>query len=297
MGQRRSVFNDRDGTYDWHAYRKYFIPSKCPSQADNAQGYDCTVHMSEEVQDASLTVPRVVMYAVASNAVMLLIVGITYIFCLGDLESVLNTPTYQPVIQVFYNATKSKAGTTVMVSVLIIIFVSACVGQVATASRQMWSFARDRGEVEVTICTLLLLYTDYGFLRGRSARIQIPRASSARLEHPHYCDYRFRHHHIVTVVDQHWSVPPRLQNLRRSQADILPPGSYAAFNAFNSLGTTSLLFSYNITIGCLIWRRLYGQPLPARRWSLGKYGMPLNIVSGKYPRVTTCSACDIYLPV
>ena len=64
-----------------------------------------------------------------------------------------------------------------------------------------------------------------------------------------------------------------------SQADITHLGSYAAFNAFNSLGTVSLLFSYNITIGCLIWRRLCGNPLPARRWSLGEYGMPLNIVS------------------
>lgn len=102
--------------------------------------------MSEEVQDASATVPKVVMWAVGANAAMLLVVGITYVFCIGNLEQVLATPTYQPVIQVFYNATKSKAGTTIMVAVLIIIFLAACIGQVATASRQMWSFARDGGE-------------------------------------------------------------------------------------------------------------------------------------------------------
>lgn len=56
-------------------------------------------------------------------------------------------------------------------------------------------------------------------------------------------------------------------------------GSYTAFNAFNSLGTVSILFSYNITIGCLIWRRLFGQPLPTRRWSLGQYGLPINCIS------------------
>jgi len=102
--------------------------------------------MSEEVQDASSTIPNVIIYAVASNALMLLIVGITYIFCLGDLDSVLDTATGQPSIQVFYNATQSRAGTTVMVAVIIVILLSACVGQVATASRQMWSFARDRGK-------------------------------------------------------------------------------------------------------------------------------------------------------
>jgi choline transport protein len=56
-------------------------------------------------------------------------------------------------------------------------------------------------------------------------------------------------------------------------------GSQTAFNAFNSLGTVSILFSYAITIGCLIWRRLCGAPLPASRWSLGRAGLPLNIIS------------------
>ena len=55
-------------------------------------------------------------------------------------------------------------------------------------------------------------------------------------------------------------------------------GSYTAFNAFNSLGTVSILFSYNITIGCLIWRRFFGEPLPHRRWSLGaRLGLVVNI--------------------
>ena len=108
-------------------------------------GYDCSIHMSEETQDASKTIPNVIVWAVAGNAVLLLLVGISYIFCLGDVESALNSDTYQPVIQVFYNATQSKAGTSVMVAVVIVVFVSACIGQVATASRQLWSFARDQG--------------------------------------------------------------------------------------------------------------------------------------------------------
>lgn len=107
--------------------------------------------MSEETKDASRTIPLVVLWAVVTNAAMLLIVGITFIFCLGDLDSVLNTATGQPVIQVFYNATQSVAGTSVMIAVIIIIFLSACVGQVATASRQMWSFARDQGKSRIGV--------------------------------------------------------------------------------------------------------------------------------------------------
>lgn len=110
-----------------------------------SQGYDCSIHMSEETRDASKTIPLVVVWAVVANAIMLLAVGITFIFCLGDLDSVLNSLTGQPVIQVFYNATQSIAGTSVMVAVVVVILLSACVGQVATSSRQMWSFARDQG--------------------------------------------------------------------------------------------------------------------------------------------------------
>jgi amino acid transporter len=119
-------------------------------------GYDCSAHLSEETYDASRTLPRVIMWAVIGNAVLLLLVGITYIFCLGDTKSALNTDTYQPVVQVFYNATGSKAGTSIMVVIVCIVLLSACIGQVATASRQMWSFARDRGMFEVMECLELV---------------------------------------------------------------------------------------------------------------------------------------------
>jgi len=116
----------------------------------SAQGYDCSVHLSEETEDASWTIPQVMLAAVASNAVMLLAVGITYIFCIGDLTSVLSTSTGQPVIQVLFNTTQNNAGTTIITLVIVIILLSACVGQVTTASRQLWSFARDGGKTNHT---------------------------------------------------------------------------------------------------------------------------------------------------
>ena len=111
-----------------------------------SQGYDCLVHMAEEVRDASITIPRVIVSAVAVNAAMLWMVGFTYVFCLAGDYSVLDTPTYQPFVQVFYNTTRSYAGATVMVIVVMIPLFAAAIGQVATASRQLWSFARDRGQ-------------------------------------------------------------------------------------------------------------------------------------------------------
>jgi len=56
-------------------------------------------------------------------------------------------------------------------------------------------------------------------------------------------------------------------------------GSVVALNAISSLGVLSILFSYTITLSCLIWRRLFGAPLPQRRWTLGRYGLAVNIIA------------------
>lgn len=158
--------------------------------------------MSEETNDASRTIPLVVLWAVAANALMLIVVGITFIFCLGDLDSVLNSPTGQPMIQVFYDATQSQAGTGVMVAVVIVVFVSACVGQVATASRQMWSFARDQGKPQPhapqELCFAKNLLTKHF---QRISRFQISRKGSRGVEYSHQCHPTVCHHHLLVVFD------------------------------------------------------------------------------------------------
>lgn len=56
-------------------------------------------------------------------------------------------------------------------------------------------------------------------------------------------------------------------------------GSTTALNAILSLGVVALLNSYAITISILVWRRLRGEPLPPRRWSLGRFGLAINIAA------------------
>ena len=108
-------------------------------------GYDCSVHMSEETRDASITLPKAIMWSVALNAGLAFIMAITLCFTLGDVDSLFESVTRQPFIQIFFNATSSYGGTNAMVSVVIIMLAACCVSEVATASRQLWSFARDRG--------------------------------------------------------------------------------------------------------------------------------------------------------
>lgn len=55
-------------------------------------------------------------------------------------------------------------------------------------------------------------------------------------------------------------------------------GSTEAFNSIASLVTGAISVSYALSIGCVLWRRLYGAPLPPARFSLGRWGVPINLV-------------------
>jgi choline transport protein len=67
------------------------------------------------------------------------------LFCLGDIDNALNSPTGFPFIEIFMQATYSKAGCTVMTSLILVLLAAAAIGIMATASRLLWSFARDGG--------------------------------------------------------------------------------------------------------------------------------------------------------
>lgn len=60
-------------------------------------------------------------------------------------------------------------------------------------------------------------------------------------------------------------------------------GSETAFNAIVSLNVAALMFSYSISMSCLIWRKLFHpHTLPPARWGLGCYGLAVNIIGWLY---------------
>lgn len=66
--------------------------------------------MSEEVSDASLTVPRVMMYAVLLNGIQGFVATITLMYSVQDITSEVLDSTYAfPFIGVFAQATGSNA--------------------------------------------------------------------------------------------------------------------------------------------------------------------------------------------
>ncbi|KKY26616.1 putative amino acid transporter [Diplodia seriata] len=114
-------------------------------------GCDAATHLAEEIQHASTTIPHSMFASVALNGILGLGAVIAIAFCLGsDPSSILSTPTGYPVIQMFANATAPSPGSdlraaSAMSSVLILACVAATINVLASASRMLWAFARERG--------------------------------------------------------------------------------------------------------------------------------------------------------
>ncbi|CAN9373070.1 unnamed protein product [Alternaria alternata] len=197
-------------------------------------GPDAGAHMSEELKDASVVLPKAMMWAVFFNGIFGCIMMITFVICGGALDSVLESPTGQPVLQAVYNATGSITGTEIMGAVLVVLVFFAAVSVTAASSRQIWAFARDKG---------------------------LP--CSAWIER----------------VPAGWDIPVNALLVCLGFSCVLACinfGSDVALNAIVSISNAALIFSYIISIGCVRLKRLRGEPLLPRRWSLGKFGGIVN---------------------
>ncbi|KAH8890093.1 amino acid transporter [Thozetella sp. PMI_491] len=107
-------------------------------------GYDAACHLSEELNDASRNVPLAMVGSVVVNGLMGFIYVIVLLYSAGSLDNLLATPTGFPFMQIYLDATQSRAGATVMSIMLILIAIAATVAGIASTSRTLWAFARDK---------------------------------------------------------------------------------------------------------------------------------------------------------
>lgn len=101
--------------------------------------------MAEEVYNATTVVPWAIVSTIIVNGVMGLALLIALLFCLGNVNAALNTPTGYPFIEIFAQATNSNAAVTVLTSLILFLVAAGSSGCMATASRLLWSLARDNG--------------------------------------------------------------------------------------------------------------------------------------------------------
>jgi choline transport protein len=75
-------------------------------------------------------------------------------------------------------------------------------------------------------------------------------------------------------------------------------GSTLGFNIIVSLSLLGLLSTYMISIGCVLLRRIKGQELPPARWSLGRYGLAINMFAFFYSAFVLVFCCfPVSIPV
>ncbi|KAI4086659.1 MAG: hypothetical protein LQ344_007363 [Seirophora lacunosa] len=111
-------------------------------------GCDSAVHMAEEVQNASVNVPWAMLVTTLFNGAIGFGMVLAVLFVTIDITSVLESPVAAlgfPYIQIFYDSVGSAGGATVMTVILLIMTVCGTISALATSSRLIWAFARDRG--------------------------------------------------------------------------------------------------------------------------------------------------------
>ena len=100
---------------------------------------------AEEIENAAVIVPWSMIATVIINGVLGFAILIAILFCIGDIDSALTTPTGYPFIAIFVQATNSNAGASAMTAIVVGVLILGSIGVLTTASRMLWAFARDNG--------------------------------------------------------------------------------------------------------------------------------------------------------
>ncbi|KXT16202.1 hypothetical protein AC579_901 [Pseudocercospora musae] len=107
---------------------------------------DAAAHMSEEVSDAGLSVPRSMMWTFYINGSTGLIFLVSILFAIPSVEDALNDPTGYPFLYIFQLAMpNSNVGTNILTVICVWCLMVGNISFTASCARQAWSLARDRG--------------------------------------------------------------------------------------------------------------------------------------------------------
>lgn len=103
-------------------------------------------------------VPYCMLGSLAINDILGFVFLLTILFCMGDMESALQTPTDYPIIEIFRSVTRSLAGSCALTAVLIIAAWLGTIALLASTARMVLSLARDRGMSSLLIPPFSLIH-------------------------------------------------------------------------------------------------------------------------------------------
>lgn len=106
--------------------------------------FDSATHLAEEIPNPRVNIPRIIWLSVLIGAITGGLFMVVCLFCIQDLDSVLNSPTGNPFIQLLMDA-MGLNGAAVCVALFELNGLGQGISIMTTASRLTWSFARDGG--------------------------------------------------------------------------------------------------------------------------------------------------------
>lgn len=106
--------------------------------------FDSVIHMVEEIPAPRRNAPRTMYLAVLSGALSGFLFMVVCLFCIQDVEALLNPPSGFPFIEIT-QSTVGLTGAAVLIGLFIFNGLGQGVSVLTSASRLTWSFARDGG--------------------------------------------------------------------------------------------------------------------------------------------------------
>ena len=198
---------------------------------------------AEETRNASIVVPRAMIASYMVNAALAFVMTVTFCFVLVDYDA----------------AVESPAGDLGLAYIQVFVNATGSVGGGAT--------------LIATLTTLQVL----GIVNWM--------ASCARQIFAFARDLGFPFGRWIAKVDTAGTYPVNSCLVVWAFVvliNLITLGSVVAFEAIVSLQILALMFTYLVSLSCIVWRRLFGAPLPASPWTLGRFALPINIIAVCY---------------
>lgn len=106
---------------------------------------DCVSHLSEEIPNPKLNVPRAIAAQMVIGSLMALFYIIAIFYATTNIDRVLESPMLSifPLAEIYLQATSSSAGSCALLLILLCPVIITCISTYLTAGRTFWALARD----------------------------------------------------------------------------------------------------------------------------------------------------------
>ena len=137
------VFTDTTNSTGWSSNGFAFVLAVM-NGVFSFLGIDCGAHLAEEIPNPGKNVPRVIMWPILIDFITAWPFAIACCAAITSVADVLSGEvTGFPLLTIYYQATGSKAGATVLLALFTICFFGCVTACFTTCSRTLWAVSRD----------------------------------------------------------------------------------------------------------------------------------------------------------